>query len=461
MSYESGIGWRYLYRPHGGKRNLVAAGLSLVLSIACGVYFFAVEPNGYAVLGLTFGALFAALLGLLHYLSVFTTVSTLGVVLGVAALTVVMSVTSGFQRSFREKVLGVTAHILVRKSSNDFADYKEKQQMALAIDDDVLSAQPIVYTEMLVTRGRGKLAGVAIKGIEPAGVNAVADHMIEGSVTALAREREEGVPPPVLIGRDLADKIDAKVGDEVTVVSPLSHLNPRKWTPTAEPPRTEKFQVAGIFYVGFDEYDQRLMYVDLRDAQDLVGQGDVVLGIELRVKDVDRAQEIAAKLDAELGGRPFQVQDWHELNANLFAALSLQKLAMVIVLMLIIAVAAFNLVSALTMMVTDKTREIAILKSMGATNRSVGRIFRLIGLMIGAIGTLLGIGLGITLCLALQRYDYALDPNVYRIDRLPVDLKITEVAIVIVLTMVVAGVATLVPARRAAALPPVDGLRYE
>jgi len=461
VSYEAEIGWRYLYRPRRGRRNLVIAAISLAVSVACGVWFFVFEPNGMAVLGLAFGALAAALFGLLHYLSVFTTVSTLGVVLGVAALTVVMSVTSGFQRSFREKVLGVTAHILVRKSSNDFADYKAKQAVALAIDPDVLSAQPIVYTEMLVTRGRGKLAGVAIKGIEPDGVNAVANHMIEGSVEALAREREPGTPSPVLIGRDLAEKIDARVGDEVTVVSPLSHLNPRKWTPTGEPPRTEKFQVAGIFYVGFDEYDQRLMYVDLRDAQDLVGQGDVVLGIELRVKDVDRAQEIAAKLDKALGGRPFQVQDWHELNANLFAALSLQKLAMVIVLLLIIAVAAFNLVSALTMMVTDKTREIAILKSMGATDRSVGRIFRIIGVLIGAIGTFLGVGLGVTLCQALERYDYALDANVYRIDRLPVDLKLTEVLTVIALTMVVAGIATLFPARRASSLRPVEGLRYE
>ncbi len=461
MSYEADIAWRYLYRPQLGRRNLAAAGLSLAVSVACGVYFFAISPDGFAVVGLALGALAAALFGLLHYLSVFTTVSTLGVVLGVAALTVVMSVTSGFQRSFREKVLGVTAHVLVRKSSNDFADYRAKQELAMGIDDEVLSAQPIVYTEMLVTRGRGKLAGVAIKGIEPDGVNAVAEHMVEGSVAALARERQPGESPPVLIGRDLAAKIDAKVGDEVTVVSPLSHLNPRKWTPTAEPPRTEKFQVAGIFYVGFDEYDQRLMYVHLRDAQDLVGQGDVVLGIELRVKDVDRAHEIAAKLDAELGGRPFQVQDWHELNANLFAALSLQKLAMVIVLLLIIAVAAFNLVSALTMMVTDKTREIAILKSMGATDRSVGRVFRIIGLMIGAIGTFLGIGLGVTLCEALDHYDYALDASVYRIDRLPVDLKLTEVAIVIALTMLVAGIATLFPARRAAALSPVDGLRYE
>jgi lipoprotein-releasing system permease protein len=402
---------------------------------------------------------------LLHSLSVFTTVSALGVVLGVAALLVVMSVTSGFQRSFREKVLGVTAHVLLRKASNDFDDYRDKREEALAIDPDVIDAAPIVYTEMLVTRGRGKIAGVAIKGIEPGGGDAVGDRMIAGSLAALAAPRppqgDAGEPPPVIIGRDLARKIEAKLGDEVTVVSPLSHLNPRKWTPTGEAPRTQKFRVAGIFYVGFDEYDQRLMYMALTDAQDLVGQGDVVLGIELRVRDVDRAHEIATKLDAKLGGMPWQVQDWHELNENLFAALSLQKLAMVIVLTLIIAVAAFNLVSALTMMVTDKTREIAILKSMGATAASVARIFRTVGLLIGGLGTALGVGLGVVMCLALARYDYELDPNVYRIDRLPVDTRPMEVVLVVVLTMLIAAVATVVPSRRAAALHPVEGLRYE
>jgi lipoprotein-releasing system permease protein len=461
VAFEHHIGWRYLYRPDRTRRSLWLALAGAVVAVGASGWFFAIGPHGMALVLLVFGALTAVLFGLLHFLSVFTTVSTLGVVLGVAALTVVMSVTSGFQRSFREKVLGVTAHILIRKSTSDFDDYREKVDLALATDPGVLSAQPIVYTEMLVTRGRGKIAGVAIKGIEPAGVNVVADHMIEGSVAELARPRVEGELRPILIGRDLAAKIDAKLGDTVTVVSPLSHLNPGRWTPTGKPPRTERFQVAGIFYVGFDEYDQRLVYLDLRDAQDLVDLGDVVLGIELRIRDVERARDIAAKVDEAFGGPPFQVQDWHELNANVFAALSLQKLAMVIVLTLIIIVAAFNLVSALTMMVTDKTREIAILKSMGATARSVGRVFRVIGLLIGAVGTLGGVALGIVLCAALQRYDYALDPNVYRIDRLPVDLNVAEVAMVVALTMLIAAVATLFPARKAAALPPVDGLRYD
>jgi len=373
----------------------------------------------------------------------------------------VMSVTSGFQQSFRDKVLGVTAHILVRKSSNDFDDYREKIDQIKALDADITSAQPIVYTEMMVTRGRGKLAGVAIKGIEPEGVNVVASHMIEGTIDVLKREREPGRPPPMIIGRELAAKIDAAVGDVVTVVSPLSHVNPRDWGPTGEPPRSMQFQVAGIFYVGFDEYDQRLVYVHLRDAQELVDRGDIVLGVELRVADVDRAREIAEKIDTALGGPPWVVQDWRELNENVFAALTLQKLAMVIVLTLIIAVAAFNLVSALTMMVTDKTREIAILKSMGATSRSASRIFRTIGVLIGAAGTAVGLALGLALCRALERFDYALDPNVYRIDRLPVQINAGEIALIALITMGIAAVATLFPARRAAALPPVEGLRYE
>ncbi|RMH44617.1 MAG: ABC transporter permease [Deltaproteobacteria bacterium] len=461
MRYEYQIGWRYLNRGTRSRATAVGAAVSFAVMVAACGYFFAVEPSGWAIVGIAVGGLAATTFGLLHVLSVFTTVATLGVVLGVAALTVVMSVTSGFERSFRDKVLGVTAHILVRKATNDFSDYEQKRQLALGIDPDVITAQPIVYTEMLITRGKGKLAGVAIKGIIPGGGDAVASHMLEGSEAALGVRPAEGEPPPILIGRDLAEKIDARYGDVVTVVAPMSNVDTRRWTPTGRPPRTKKFRVAGIFYVGFDEYDQRLAYMSLKDAQDLVGYGDVVLGIELRIKDVHRAREIADKLDAALGGPPYQVEDWRELNGNLFAALSLQKLAMGVVLTLIIAVAAFNLVSALTMMVTDKIREIAILKSMGAQSSSIARIFRTIGLLIGGVGTACGLAIGIALCLALSRYEYALDPNVYRIDRLPVDLRPLEVAFIAAMTLAISAVATVVPARRAAAMHPVDGLRYD
>jgi lipoprotein-releasing system permease protein len=193
---------------------------------------------------------------------------------------------------------------------------------------------------------------------------------------------------------------------------------------------------------------------------ELWGQGDQVLGVELKVEDVDRADEIADALAGELGGA-YVVQDWNELNRNLFTALALQKIVLLIVLTLIIAVATFNMVSALTMMVIDKTREIAILKSMGATSNGVARLFMVVGVSIGGVGTVFGLGIGLTLCEVVERYNYRLDPKVYLIDRLPISVSPVEVALVGGITMVISALATLLPAMRASRLLPVDGLRYD
>jgi len=464
VSYESEIGWRYLYKGHRSSRSVVGFWIGLVVTLIGAGWFFGIDPDGPAVIVLVGGAIATVLFALLHYFSVFTTVSVLGVVLGVSALTVVLAVTSGFQRQFREKVLGVNAHVLVMKNTNDFDDYREKEEIAMSIDEDVLAVQPFVFVEMLVTRGKGELAGVAIKGIDPDRVKGVLDlhkHMVEGTVETLAERPVDGSPPPIIMGQELAKKINASVGDIVTVVSPLSHIDVNRWVPTGKAPKTMRFRVSGIFYAGFDEYDRRLMYVNLHDAQDLLEQGDVVMGIEMRVRDVGRAKEIADKLDERLGGAPYLVQDWRELNKNLFTALTLQKLALLIVLTLIIAVAAFNLVSALTMMVIDKTREVAILKSMGATSGGVGRIFQIVGIMIGATGTVAGLALGLTVCEVISRFGYRLDPKVYLIDRLPISVQPLEVLLVGIITMGIAAVATIIPARKAANLAPVDGLRYD
>ena len=185
------------------------------------------------------------------------------------------------------------------------------------------------------------------------------------------------------------------------------------------------------------------------------------MGVELKVKNVERAAEISRNLEKALGGPPYQVQDWYELNHNLFTALSLQKLVLVVILTLIIIVAAVNMVSALTMMVTDKTREIAILKSMGATSSSVAFVFQVVGLAIGGAGTILGVAIGLGTCYVVSRYGYHLDPKVYLIDRLPIEVRPLEVLLVAGITMVISLVSTLVPSQSAAALRPVDGLRYD
>jgi lipoprotein-releasing system permease protein len=203
------------------------------------------------------------------------------------------------------------------------------------------------------------------------------------------------------------------------------------------------------------------MYVTLKQAQKLVDHGDRVMGVELKIKDVTRAREIADKLSKRLGEPPYVIQDWYELNHNLFKALTLQKLALVIILTLIIAVATFNMVSALTMMVTDKTREIAILKSMGSTSGSVAKIFQVVGLTIGGVGTALGLIVGLVTCWLVEAYGYALDPKVYLIDRLPISVRPLEVVLVAVLTMLICGLATLVPSAKASSLTPIEGLRYD
>jgi len=464
VRYEAKIGWRYLYGGKHDRLMMMLAGCSAVISVVGLAVLLISSGNSVGVLMFVLGLLTTAVFALLSIFSVFVSVSVLGVALGVAALTVVLAVTTGFQKQFRDKVLGVNAHVIVLKSQSTFAEYRDVMKTAETIDPDVIAVQPFIFAEMLVTRGKGELSGVAIKGIDPKLVRGVLDlekHMTEGSVDTLAAEPKPGVLPPIIMGKELAHKLKAKVGDDVTVVVPLSNIDFDTWRATSSAPRTRKFRVTGIFYSGFDEYDRRLMYTALHDTQELVGRGDQVMGVELKVRDVDRASDIAAKLERALGGPPYQVQDWYELNHNLFTALNLQKLALVIILTLIIVVAAVNMVSALTMMVTDKTREIAILKSMGATSGSVAQVFQVVGIAIGGVGTLIGVSVGLATCFVVGSYGYHLDPKVYLIDRLPIEVKPLEVLLVAGITMVISIVATVVPAQSASSLRPVDGLRYD
>ncbi len=459
------IGWRYLYRGAGARKHAIGLLVSLLVAGAGSALFFSSSgSSGLGVIALAGGMFGAVLFALLYIFSVFTTVSVLGVVFGVAALTVVLSVTTGFQQQFRDKVLGVNAHVIITKNTNDFVEYEEVEKLAWKIDPEVLAVQPFVFVEMLVTRGKGDVSGVAIKGVDPYRMNKVLDvhkHMIQGSVDALKVRPKPGEPPPIILGQVLAKKIKAGLGDELTVVYPLSNVDVSNWTTKGTEPKSRTFKIAGIFYSGFDEYDRRLMYITLADAMDLWGQGNQVLGVELKVADVERASKIARKLEAKLGGAPYLVQDWNELNRNLFTALTLQKIVLLIILTLIIAVATFNMVSALTMMVIDKTREIAILKSMGATSGGIARLFQVVGLAIGGVGTVFGLAIGLTLCEVVERYNYRLDPRVYLIDRLPISVNPLEVALVALITMVISGLATLFPAAKASSLTPVEGLRYD
>lgn len=471
MPFETKIAWRYLYRGEGDRGQLIGLGIFVLMTIL-GLSLALVTDggSGWGIILSGVGMMGSVLFALLWLFSVFTTVSVLGVVLGVAAMTLVLAVTSGFQQQFQDKVLGVNAHVIIMKNHQGFSEYREIEKIAWAADSEVIAAQPFIFVEMQVTRGMGYLSGVAIKGIDPERMNSVLDvheQMVEGSVETLGRKVNENNPaPPIVLGQVLAEKLKATVGDKVTVVvPPIRNIDTSDWEAMAEATQSIEFEITGIFYSGFAEYDQRLMYISLSAFQKLLDWEDKVMGVELKVSDVDRADEIADKIGGILSqrsdGMAWTVQDWHELNKNLFAALTLQKVALVIVLTLIIAVATFNMVSALTMMVIDKTREIAIMRSMGSSSAGIGRIFQVVGLCIGGVGTICGLTIGLTLCKLLSMYNYRLDPKVYLIDQLPVSVSVSEVVLVGVITMFISAVATWFPSRKAADLTPVEGLRYD
>ena len=446
MRYELLISWRYFRGDKTNRLMLLGAVAGVLIALVGAGLLLASCATSLAIVLVEVGLLAAVVFALLALFSVITAVSVLGVALGVASLISVLAVTSGFQREFRDRVLGVHAHVIVMKQTT-FGEYRDVMRTAQHIDPDVLAVQPFILTEMLATRGQGELSGVVVKGVDPALVRSVLDleeHMIEGTIDALAADG--GALPPIIIGKQLAQKLDAHVGDTLTVVAP--------------PTRTQRFRVAGIFYSGFDEYDRRFTYVSLREMQRLVGGSDDVMGVELKVKDIDRTGAIVAKLQAALGPS-YQVQDWYETNENLFTMLNLQKLVLVIILTLIVIVAAVNMVSSLTLVVTDKTREIAILKAMGARSPTVARLFQCLGLSIGSLGTAIGVGVGLLTCYLVDAHGFRLDPKVYMIDRLPIEVRPLEVILVAAIAIAISVVATWVPARAAAALRPVDGLRYD
>ena len=464
MRYEAMIGFRYLKHRPPARRLLLALMLIFVGVAVLSALFWVLSsrPPPVTVFTFTVGAIGAIVTGIVSFFSVFTSVSIFGVVLGVSALTIVMSVTSGFQKAFKDKVLGVNAHVLVMRNTLDFSNYPEVEKLAAA-EPGVVAVQPFVFADMMITNGKGKVSGIALKGVDPDRIGEVLDlprNMVDGEVAVLGRARLEGAEPTVIIGKELAEKLAVKVGDLVTLVLPVAS-SASGWKAGHVTPKIRKFEVGGIFYSGFAEYDTRLVYVGIREAQDFLGEGDVVTGVEMKLADVDRAREVARLLDGKLGGEPYMVVDWRSLNNNLFTALTIQKVALLVFLNLIIIVAAFNMVAALTMMVLDKVKEIAILKSMGANAVGVSGIFQVVGMTIGVLGTLLGLLLGLALCHVVARYGYELDPKVYLIDRLPILVDPFEVALVAVLTLAICFVATLYPALKASALHPVEGLRYE
>lgn len=394
-------------------------------------------------------------------ISLITGISIAGVVLGVAALTTVISIASGIEQEVVNKVLGVNAHVLVMKYGVDFSEYPEVIQQAEKMKD-TRGVAPFIIHEMMISSG-DKTAGVLVKGVDPQRIGQVMDlpkYIVTGSIDGLTPNKDDD-PPGIVLGTTLAENLEAKVGDTVRLTTPLVSLDALGWTPSSDSPKTREFRVVGTFYAGFLEYDTKLTYVDYRQAQDFFGQGDTVTGIEITISDIERSQAFSEQIERDLGRGPYRIIDWKELNDSMYTALRQQKVVLAVVLSIIVGMAAFNIIATLVMMVFDKRREIAILKSMGARHRDILGIFIHVGAVVGAAGVALGVGLGYGVCLFLDWLRWPLDPKVYLIDHLAVRFALSDFVIAAAIALFICLVATLVPSYSAAKMRPVQGLHRE
>ena len=396
-------------------------------------------------------------------ISLNTFISIAGVTLGVAALIATLAVMSGFEDSLREKILGTNAHVvIVDRAQRPIEGYDEVLK-TIARLPHVRAATPFIYNQVLLTAD-ANVHGVILRGIDPATEGTVTDierNLVDGRLADLSNT----FPPPadkpglsprsgIVIGKELALRLGVFMGDTLNVVSPRGTMGPFGMVPKLRP-----YQVVGIFDSGMYDYDSSIAYISLAQAQDFFQMGDAVTGVEIKVDEIFRAEAVASAAEAALGGA-YWVRDWKEMNRNLFSALKLEKIIMFIILVLIILVAAFNIIGTLTMIVIEKSREIAILKAMGATRRAVMGIFMLDGLIIGGMGVLIGIPLGYLVCWGIETF-YTLPADVYYISHIPVRINLFDVVLVAGSALFITFLATVYPSWQAGRLAPVEALRYE
>ncbi len=388
------------------------------------------------------------------FISLISVISVLGVAVGVLALIVVLSVYTGFTEGLRDQIIGINAHILVQRFSGPITDTDTVMEAVESVDG-VAAAAPYIYAQALITSGRAS-GGIVLRGIDPASaarVIRIDREMKAGSLDALG---EDNTLPGIVLGIDLARQLRVRRGDKIRLISPNGPLSPMGVLPAVRTCR-----VVGIFETGMFEYDSTMGFVNLETARHLTGMERGVHGIEVKVTDLDRADRIAAAIRRRLGPG-YSVRDWMQINRNLFAALKLEKIGIFIALDLIILVAALNIISALVMVVMEKKRDIAILKSMGATTRSIMRIFFYQGAVIGVAGTILGVSGGLTLCGVLKKYKFIeLPRNVYPMSTLPIKVVATDVTVIAVSAILITLAATLYPSWKASRVRPAEALTYE
>jgi lipoprotein-releasing system permease protein len=403
-------------------------------------------------------------------ISLNTMVSIAGITLGVAALIGTVGIMTGFKEDIQAKILGTTAHIIVQDRMKDSMSDYDPVTKQVATVPGVVAATPFVLKQVLLTTQTG-VQGIVIRGIDPqreGTVTELAKNLSTGQLADLSRPVKVKQPPAdnptgpavetekpgIILGKELALRLGVFVGDTINVVSPIGPISAIGMVP-----KIRTFALVALFQSGMYEYDSSLAYIDLAEAQKFFNMGLTVTGIEIKVTDVFRAAETARSVEQSLGFA-YGARDWMQMNRNLFSALKLEKTMMFLLLVLITIVASFNIVSTLTMIVTEKQKEIAILKAMGATRKSIRRIFMLNGLIIGLSGTAIGIPLGYAFLWLIQTF-WTFDPSVYYISRIPVHVQAMDVFLVAGSAIVISFAATVYPSLQAAKLEPVAALRYE
>ncbi len=403
------------------------------------------------------------------FISVITFISILGITVGVTALIVVLSVMTGFEEDLKGKILGINAHIVVMELGGGMKDYRHVVEEAKKVDG-VKGATPFIYSQAMIS-GPDGVTGVVLRGLDLHTIGEVTvlpRKIKKGSLDGLSASFDEaarrGDLPGILIGSELAKSIGVSLGGEVNVVSPMATM-----TAVGAAPRMAAFRVVGIFELGMYEYDTSMAFISIENAQRFFRMGDTVTGVEVKVNDIYKADEIGENLLERLKG-PYWMRTWMEMNKNLFSALKLEKTAMFIILMLIIIVAALNIISTLIMVVMEKGKDIAILKSLGATSAGIMKIFMIEGVVIGVVGTFLGTVLGLSVALNLEEvvgfvervFKFkVLPPSVYYIDKLPSKVEPGVVIAIVVVSIAISFLATLYPSWQASRYDPVEGLRYE
>ncbi len=405
------------------------------------------------------------------FISLITVISIVGVMIGVMTLNIVLAVMTGFEEDLRDRILGFNPHIVLVSYAGTITNPDEVVQK-VKDTPGVAAAAPLVYSQVMLSSGQS-VSGVVVRGVPPDMEDAVIDlkaHLTSGSLAGLGapvevpvegNADEDGTPEMttltgIILGQELAKQLGLALGDPVSVVSPLGTPSP-----VGPIPKVKRFVLAGTFDSGMYDYDSGLIYMAIADAQKFFGLGNAITGVEIRVTDLYGADQIARRIEQTLG-TPFRARDWMEVNRNLFLAFRLEKVVYFIVLTLIVLVAAFNIVATLIMVVMEKRKDIAILKSMGATDRSIARIFMLKGFIIGIVGTLLGVIGGYAGCWVLRRYQFVeLPKDVFYVTTLPVRVYGENFATVALVSVVICLLATIYPARQAAGLAPVEVIRYE